>query len=250
MKIILFAPLAFFILNTTAAQKGKVAVKKPTVAVNKFKNLQDSASYLLGYNVGQNLMQQYGSFNLNVDVFSKAIKEALQMKNCTLDQNMASQLVNNYFMQQSAKKAVGAKKIGAQFLTENKKKQGVVTTASGLQYEVIKEGTGPKAMLTDSVLAHYTGTLLNGFEFDNSYKRNEPYKFAVTGVIKGWTEALQLMNEGAKLKLYIPSELAYGDYGSGGDIGPGETLVFEVEIIQIIKPSPNATEKRAEQKNN
>ncbi len=236
MKNIIAAFIALLITGTTLAQKTKVVVKKPVVAT-KFKNLQDSASYLLGFNVGQNLMQQYGSFNLNPDVFAKAIKEALQQKNCVLDQNIASQIVNNYFMQQSAQKAVGAKKIGAQFLAQNKKKPGVITTVSGLQYEVLKAGTGPKALLTDSVLAHYAGTLLSGLEFDNSYKRNEPYKFAVTGVIRGWTEALQLMNVGTKLKLYIPSELGYGDYGSGGDIGPGETLIFEVELMQIIKPS-------------
>jgi FKBP-type peptidyl-prolyl cis-trans isomerase len=241
MKLIIILFATLFIDSNALAQNKKPTLRKTTpVVVTKFKTLQDSASYLLGYNVGQGLTQQYGSFNLNEEVFAKAIKEAMQMKNSLLDQNTASQIVNNYFMQQNAIKSVGAKKVGAQFLAENKKKAGVFNTASGLQYEVLKEGAGPKALLTDTVLVHYAGTLLNGTEFDNSYKRNEPIKFAVTGVIRGWTEALQLMSIGTKLKVYIKSDLGYGDFGNGGDIGPGETLVFEVEVLDIIKPQKSA----------
>ncbi|MFH2130249.1 MAG: FKBP-type peptidyl-prolyl cis-trans isomerase, partial [bacterium] len=122
---------------------------------------------------------------------------------------------------------------GDQFLRQNAKKKGVITTASGLQYEIIKQGTGPKPKLTDTVVTHYTGTLLDGKVFDSSYKRNAPATFPVNGVIKGWTEALQLMETGSKWKLYIPSNLAYGTRGAGSVISPNATLVFEIELLEI-----------------
>jgi FKBP-type peptidyl-prolyl cis-trans isomerase FklB len=119
------------------------------------------------------------------------------------------------------------------FLMENKAKEGVKTLESGLQYKVIKEGTGKTPKLTDTVSTHYRGTLLDGTEFDSSYKRNEPAEFPVSGVIKGWTEALQLMKEGAKWVLYVPPKLAYGERGAGGIIGPNETLIFEIELLKV-----------------
>ena len=130
--------------------------------------------------------------------------------------------------------AAGAnKKEGEAFLAANKGKDGVVALASGMQYKILKEGTGPKPVATDSVVCNYQGTLINGKEFDSSYKRGQPATFPVNGVIKGWTEALQLMPVGSKWQLFIPSELAYGDRGAGADIGPGATLVFEVELLSI-----------------
>jgi FKBP-type peptidyl-prolyl cis-trans isomerase len=126
-----------------------------------------------------------------------------------------------------------AKEKGAAYLAENAKKEGVKTTASGLQYKVIKEGTGKKPTATSTVKVHYRGTLINGKEFDSSYKRNEPIEFPLNGVIPGWTEGLQLMKEGGKTLFVIPSNLAYGPSGAGSDIGPDETLIFEVELLQV-----------------
>ena len=125
------------------------------------------------------------------------------------------------------------KKEGEEFLAANKSKEGVVTLPSGLQYKVLKEGTGPKPSATDSVACNYRGTLINGTEFDSSYKRGQPATFAVNGVIKGWTEALQLMPVGSKWQLFIPADLAYGERGAGADIGPNSTLIFEVELLSI-----------------
>ncbi len=129
--------------------------------------------------------------------------------------------------------AQSAKEKGEAYLAENAKKEGVKTTPSGLQYKVIKEGTGKQPTTSSTVKVHYRGTLINGTEFDSSYKRNEPIDFGVTQVIKGWTEGLQLMKEGAKYQLFIPSNLAYGPRGAGGVIGPDETLIFEVELLEV-----------------
>ena len=125
------------------------------------------------------------------------------------------------------------KKEGTAFLAANKAKQGVTTLPSGLQYKIEKEGTGPKPAASDTVVCNYRGTLIDGKEFDSSYKRGQPASFPVSGVIKGWTEALQLMPVGSKWDLYVPAELAYGDRGAGPDIGPGATLIFEVELLSI-----------------
>ena len=123
--------------------------------------------------------------------------------------------------------------LGEKFLAENATKEGVTTTASGLQYKVLTEGTGKSPKATDTVLVHYAGTLLNGTEFDSSYKRKEPIEFPLNGVIAGWTEGVQLMKEGAKFRFFIPSKLAYGTRGAGRDIGPNQTLIFEVELLKV-----------------
>jgi FKBP-type peptidyl-prolyl cis-trans isomerase FklB len=128
------------------------------------------------------------------------------------------------------------RKVGDAFLAENKSKEGVVTLPSGLQYKILTAGTGPKPTASDTVSCNYRGTLISGKEFDSSYKRGQPVSFPVSGVIKGWTEALQLMPVGSKWQLFIPADLAYGDRGAGADIGPGETLIFEVELISIAEP--------------
>jgi FKBP-type peptidyl-prolyl cis-trans isomerase len=140
------------------------------------------------------------------------------------------------------------KKEGEAFLAANKSKPGVVTLPSGLQYKILTAGTGPKPTATDSVNCNYRGTLIDGKEFDSSYKRGKPVTFPVTGVIKGWTEALQLMPVGSKWQLFIPSDLAYGDRGAGADIGPGATLVFEVELISIEDKSKDKTPAAEEKK--
>jgi FKBP-type peptidyl-prolyl cis-trans isomerase FklB len=148
---------------------------------------------------------------------------------------VAQAAIQNYFQGVQEKKMAANVEAGKKFLEENSKKPGVVTLPSGLQYQIIKEGTGPKPGPEDKVTTHYHGTLLNGKVFDSSVERGQPVSFAVNGVIPGWTEALQLMSVGSKWKLFIPSNLAYGERGAGGDIGPNETLIFEVELISIDK---------------
>lgn len=140
------------------------------------------------------------------------------------------------------------KKEGESFLADNKGKDGVVTLASGLQYKILKEGTGAKPAASDSVVCNYKGTLINGKEFDSSYKRGQPATFPVSGVIKGWTEALQLMPVGSKWQLFIPSDLAYGDHGAGADIGPGDTLIFEVELLSIENKDKDKAPEKGEEK--
>lgn len=153
--------------------------------------------------------------------------------------------------QQQAKMAQAAeadKKEGDAFLAANKDKEGVVTLPSGLQYKILTAGTGPKPTTSDSVVCNYRGTLINGTEFDSSYKRGQPATFPVTGVIKGWTEALQLMPVGSKWQLFIPPDLAYGDRGAGADIGPGSTLIFEIELLSIADKSADKTPGAGEEK--
>jgi FKBP-type peptidyl-prolyl cis-trans isomerase FklB len=147
------------------------------------------------------------------------------------------------------KQAAVAKKnldAGQAFLEANKKKEGVVTLPSGLQYKVVTEGKGKQPKSTDTVVAHYRGTLINGTEFDSSYQRNEPATFPVGGVIKGWQEALPLMKEGAKWQVYIPSDLAYGPRGAGGDIGPNEVLIFDIELLSVKEAAADAESKKEE----
>ena len=142
-------------------------------------------------------------------------------------------LIQDYFVELSQKKSQEAISAGQAFLDENGKKEGVTTTASGLQYEVLTNGTGATPIESDQVTVHYHGTLVDGTVFDSSVERGQPATFPVNGVIPGWVEALQLMNVGSKYKLYIPSDLAYGERGAGGSIGPNETLIFEVELLSI-----------------
>ena len=146
----------------------------------------------------------------------------------------ANKILQDYFDKLQNKKGEAALKAGEKFLSENKSKEGVVTLPSGLQYKILKEGNGPKPKASDTVKCHYEGRLINGAVFDSSIRRGEPAEFPVNGVIAGWVEALQLMNTGSKWQLYIPSELAYGARGAGQSIGPNETLVFDVELLDIV----------------
>ncbi len=217
----------------------KVATTKPTI-VNitpkpKYTTLLDSASYVLGYNIGENINKNYPG--LNTTVVLKGYQDGNAAKPATIDKNVTQPTMMSYIAKAALLK-------GEKFLSENKKKKGIITTASGLQYEVITKGTGAKPTLTDSVVVHYSGTLLNGTNFDNSYKRGAPITFIVTGVIAGWVEGLQLMNEGSKYKLYIPSNIAYGIYGNG-NIGPNETLLFDIELIKVIHNTPKPTAQPA-----
>jgi FKBP-type peptidyl-prolyl cis-trans isomerase FklB len=249
---------AVLLAGTVSAQVKKPAVTKPTSTARStaakpaapaisgrsaaaIKSSQDSISYSIGLFMAQNLKQQ-GMTDLNSALLTKGLEDALAGQKTQLSMDQAGQIMNAYSQKQYAvrneemmKASVENKKVGTAFLTENKAKTGVITTASGLQYSVEKEGTGAKPTATDRVKVHYTGKLLDGKVFDSSVERGQPAEFGVSEVIKGWTEALQLMPVGSKWKLYIPAELAYGDRGAGQDIKPGSTLVFDVELLDIVK---------------
>jgi FKBP-type peptidyl-prolyl cis-trans isomerase FklB len=185
--------------------------------------------------IGTNLKKQ--SIDIDSNILAKGVKDALAGTKPLLTEQEIQETMMAFQKEMMAKQAEVAKKNKAEgeaFLTENKKKEGVKTLLSGLQYKVIKAGTGKKPKSTDTVTAHYRGTLINGTEFDSSYKRGQPATFPVSGgMIPGWTEALQLMEEGAKWQLFIPPNLAYGEQGAGRDIGPNATLIFEIELVSI-----------------
>ena len=203
----------------------------------QLKDQKDKVSYSIGMQIGFNLGRQ--KVDVNPDVLAAGIKDAIAGKpQLTPDQVKDIMAQFEKDMEQKQKQLGEKNKTeGTKFLEENKKKAGVKTTASGLQYKVEKEGTGAQPKATDMVTVNYRGTLIDGTEFDSSYKRGQPATFPVNGVIKGWTEALQLMKQGAKYQLFIPSNLAYGERAMGPDIGPNSTLIFEVEL-QDVKPPP------------
>src|SRR3989344_477709 len=191
-------------------------------------------SYTAGYQIGQNLKRQ--NLDLDSKTFSQGVQDAITNAKPRLKPEEMQAAVQNQQKKDMEKQMAVAKKnqeAGQAFLEANKKKEGVTTTASGLQYKVITEGKGKQPKSSDSVVAHYRCTLTNGEEFDSSYKRNEPATFPVQGVIKGWQEVLPLMKEGAKWQVYIPSELAYGPRGAGNAIGPSEVLIFDIELVSI-----------------
>ena len=214
------------------------ALAQQTPAPLVLKTQKDKFSYALGMKMGANLQKQ--SVPVDPAILARGLKDGLAGGKTLLTDDEAQAALkamqDDLRAKQQAKiqEAAGAnKKEGEAFLAANKGKDGVVALASGMQYKILKEGTGPKPVATDSVVCNYQGTLINGKEFDSSYKRGQPATFPVNGVIKGWTEALQLMPVGSKWQLFIPSELAYGDRGAGADIGPGATLIFEVELLSI-----------------
>ena len=203
----------------------------------QLKDQKDKVSYSIGMQIGFNLARQ--KVDINPDVLSAGIKDSLAGKpQLTSDQVKDVMAQFEKDMEQKQKQLGEKNKTeGAKFLEENKSKPSVKTTASGLQYKVEKEGTGAQPKATDMVTVNYRGTLIDGTEFDSSYKRGQPATFPVNGVIKGWTEALQLMKKGAKYQLFIPSNLAYGERAMGPDIGSNSTLIFEVELMDV-KPPP------------
>ena len=222
------------------------ASEQSTPSNSPFKTNKEKASYALGINVGSSLHRQ--SVDIDPDLFAQGLKDAMSGKKplITEEEGHAAlmELQNEVRAQQAQKmKEEGDtnKKNGEAYLAANKAKPGVVTLPSGLQYKILKEGTGPKPTATDTVECNYTGTLINGTEFDSSAKHGGPAKFPVNGVIKGWTEALQLMPAGSKWQLFIPSDLAYGERGTpDGSIGPNSTLVFDVELLSVEQPKPEA----------
>lgn len=238
MKKLFIAALALFSLSASAQKTPK---KTGTATTAKpFKNATDSLSYALGVSVASFYKQQ-GIKNLNSAVLAKAVSEVFAGKKLVMDENQCQSIIIGHMQEKEAEKSKGqaekAKPIieeGQKFLAQNKTRPGVKTIASGLQYEVITEGTGAKPSATDMVVVNYKGTLINGEEFDNSYKRGEPLSIALNQVIPGWTEGLQLMPVGSKYKLYIPYQLGYGMRGAGS-IPPGAALIFEVELLDIKK---------------
>jgi FKBP-type peptidyl-prolyl cis-trans isomerase FklB len=202
------------------------------MSAQKLNNEIDSVSYSLGVNIGENIKTQFP--DIDIKNFEAAIKDVLDdSKEPTVSGADAQKKIQEYFSKQQAKASESVVEEGRKFLAANSKKENVITLKSGLQYEVIKSGEGAKPSLNDQVTTHYHGTLIDGTVFDSSVERGQPASFPVNGVIKGWTEALQLMNVGSKWRLFVPYDLAYGERGAGPQIGPFTTLIFEVELISI-----------------
>jgi len=231
----------------TAAKSGTAKTAAPLALTTP----KQKASYAIGMNIGKNLKRD--SVDIDPAVLSRGLKDALAGGKLLLTDDEAKAALTALQMEVRMKEeaktkavAVENKKTGDAFLAANKTKEGVVTLPSGLQYKIITAGTGPKPTADDTVLCHYRGTLVDNTEFDSSYKRKEPLKIPVGGVIKGWTEAIQLMPVGSKWQLFIPSDLAYGERGApGSPIGPNSTLIFEVELISI-EPKAAAKEQPKE----
>lgn len=193
----------------------------------------DKISYALGLSIANNFLTS-GINKLDIKTFAKAIEDVLDNKQPEMDYEEAKNVINDYFTKLQEEKLDINLKAGQEFLEINKKRPGVVTLPSGLQYEIIKEGNGKKPLATDQVKCHYHGTLIDGTVFDSSVQRGTPATFGVNQVIQGWVEALQLMPVGSKWKLFIPSDLAYGKSGAGQSIEPNSTLIFEVEVLEIV----------------
>jgi FKBP-type peptidyl-prolyl cis-trans isomerase len=216
---------------------------------SKMKTAVDSLSYAYGVGMGTNLAQSLQQFpaKLNVDLFLAVFEKALKgdTANLAITPEKAYEVFQRCLATAQQEASVVTKEENKKFLEKNGKKEGVKTTASGLQYEVIKEGTGPKPTDSSTVSVNYHGTLLDGTVFDSSVDRGTPAQFPLNRVIKGWTEGIQLMSVGSKYKFWIPSDLAYGDNGAGGQIKPGALLVFEVELLKIVDPKEAAAQEAA-----
>lgn len=222
-KLFIFALLGTIVLASCNKKSSSV----------KLKNDIDSLSYCIGVSIGENLKEaELPSFN--VDVFRKAVEDVLAKRETKIKPENAGMYIQEYFTKLQMEQGMKNLKEGQEFLKQNKEKKGIVTTASGLQYEVLKEGTGPHPTKDDMVTIHYKGSLIDGTVFDSSYERGQPATFAVGGVIPGFTEALQLMTVGSKYRVWIPAELGYGAAGNPrGKIKPNSVLVFEIELLSI-----------------
>lgn len=232
-KLFFCLPLFVIAVNFSNAQTSPKTVTKPAAPKVVLKTFSDSVSYSCGMAFA-NYYKSQGVKNINTTLMSKAVTDVLSGKNVVFNDETANVIMNKYMANLQAEKSKPAIDSGKKFLADTKKRPGVKTTASGLEYEVIAEGTGEKPAAADSVTCNYKGTLINGTEFDNSYTRGEPITFALNRVIPGWTEGLQLMSKGSKYKFYIPYNLAYGLYDYG-PIPGGSTLIFEVELLDIKK---------------
>jgi FKBP-type peptidyl-prolyl cis-trans isomerase len=236
----LFKLFVFILLAAGAVCAQENAQKKDsTQAVSILQTVDDSVSYAIGQNIANNLKDP--TMNIDSEILITAMKDGFNGTSIiTVDE--IKKILTDFNKRLTAKKTYNAKVTGEknkkasdEFFAANKNKEGVITTNSGLQYKILVKGTGPSPKDTSTVKVHYRGTLLDGREFDSSYKRNEPTEFPVNQVIKGWTEALQLMHVGDKWELYIPANLAYGEQGAGNLIEPNSPLIFEVELLEIVK---------------
>ena len=239
MKITSILFVATLLASTCLAQK-----------TTQLKDEKDKVSYSIGLDIGSTFKKQ--GMDINADVLLAGLRDALSGAKPLMTEEQIKETMTAYSKMMMEKQTAAAKEKGSKaaaegekFLAENKTKEGVKTTPSGLQYKVIQEGSGTPPKESDTVVTHYKGTLINGTEFDSSYKRNEPATFPVNKVIKGWTEGLQLMKPGSKYQLFVPANLAYGERGAGQDIGPNETLIFEVELLSV-KPTGEPPAEKAE----
>ena len=199
----------------------------------KYTEELDKVSYCFGLSIASNLLSS-GVNTINTEAFVDAIRTVYAGQMPEIKPEEANQILQDYFNKLQNERGKAAKEAGEQFLNDNKSKEGVVTLESGLQYKVISTGNGAIPKSSDTVKCHYEGRLINGAVFDSSIRRGEPAEFQVNGVIAGWVEALQLMPVGSKWQLYIPSDLAYGPHGAGQAIGPNETLIFDIELLDIV----------------
>ncbi len=227
-------------------------IASPILAQDKspLKDQKDKVSYSIGMDIGLTFKKQ--KMDLNPDALSAGLKDALSGNKPLLTEEQVKETMTAFSKEMTEKQAAANKEAaekntagGEKFLTESKTKEGVKTTAGGLQYKVVKDGNGPSPKDTDTVVVNYRGTLIDGTEFDSSYKRGEPATFPVNRVIKGWTEALQLMKVGSKYQLFIPSNLAYGERGASQEIGPNSTLIFDVELLSIKTPGSSPADAKA-----
>ena len=250
------APLALAAKNPSATPKpiavaSATPTPNPDEPIGPLKNQNDKISYAIGLDIGSTLKRQM--IDVDQSLMTKGIQDGMSGAKPIMNEEQVRQVMSTFQKDMMAKQAAVRKaegeKNGAEgkkFLEENKKKAGIKTTADGLQYQVIAEGSGNPPKETDTVEVNYRGTLINGTEFDSSYKRGKPAKFPVNRVIKGWTEGLQLMKPGAKYKFYIPPQLAYGERGAGSEIGPESTLVFDVELLGVSPgPTPGSPQAAA-----
>ena len=233
-KISISVLLLASLISLSATAQHKCCKKKKKKQEMELKTELDSISYGLGVSIAQNLKSQ-GIEELDANALAKGVEDVLSGNDLKLKEEQIGELLNAYMKKKAEEKSKAQIEKGKKFLEENGKRPEVVTLPSGLQYEIIKEGTGEKPTINDKVTTHYTGKLIDGTVFDSSVERGQPATFPVSGVIKGWTEALQLMPKGSKWRLYIPYDLAYGERGAGGKIGPYETLIFDIELLDINK---------------
>ncbi len=217
--------------KTSKTSKKEIPKSNTTMTLE---NTIDSVSYSLGVNIAENLANQ-GIKEVNVDALARGMDDFIKKNNLQISQAEANTIINNYLQAKQMEQKESASKVGREFLEQNAKRKEVVTLPSGLQYEILIPGTGPLPKPTDKVTTHYHGTLIDGTVFDSSVERGQPATFGVTQVIQGWQEALQLMPQGSKWRLYIPYNLAYGERGAGGKIGPYAALIFDIELISISK---------------
>ncbi len=227
--LLLLLPFSYTFAQNKKDVKAKTATSKTEVM-----NAVDSLSYSIGVQVAEYYKQTQNVEKINADYIKKAFNDVYNNKTLTIPEEEANMFIQQKLQEFMSNKIKAVKDSGNQFLEANKKRPGVVTLPDGLQYEIVIKGTGPIPTAEDTVKANYIGALIDGKEFDNSYKRGEPLTIPVSGVIKGWTEALEMMPVGSTWKLYIPSDLAYGDRGAGGVIPGGATLTFTIELLGIV----------------